>query len=200
MIGNRSWSEREALIDVSAAIAAREEAALRRAFRMAVRTAAADDVDEVILQAHLFVGYPIALEAFRIWREIAPGAGNPDREDGVDWRGRGGAVCAAVYGTAYEKLLATVDELHPELGRLMLEVGYGRVIGRPRVDLATRELCIAALLAVWGTPRQLHSHLRGAMNAGATSEDVERMLKAASRLLSTSEITSVMEVWAQVNR
>jgi 4-carboxymuconolactone decarboxylase len=196
----RSWSEREALIGVSAAIAAREDEALSRAFRIAERAATTEDVDEVILQAHLFVGYPLALEAFRTWREISPGRGSSSTEDAAGWRSRGEAVCAVIYGSAYPKLLSTVDQLHPELGRLMLEVGYGRIIGRPTLDLATRELCIAALLAVWNTPRQLHSHLRGALNAGATPEEIEMTLQAACRLLVPSRIEKVAEVWAQVNR
>lgn len=111
---------------------------------------------------------------------------------------RGETVCRAVYGSAYEKLLNAVDELHPDLGRWMLEVGYGRVIGRPALDLVTRELCIGALLAVWRTPRQLHSHLRGALNVGATAGEVEAMLEVACRRLTPEQGREVMQVWAGV--
>lgn len=64
----------------------------------------------------------------------------------------------------------------------MVEGGYGRVIGRPGLDLATRELCIAALLVVWDTPRQLHSHLRGALNTGAAAADLRRAVSIAAEL------------------
>jgi 4-carboxymuconolactone decarboxylase len=64
----------------------------------------------------------------------------------------------------------------------MVEGGYGRVIGRPGLDLATRELCIAALLAVWGAPRQLHSHLRGALNAGASPDEVKESVEIACEM------------------
>jgi 4-carboxymuconolactone decarboxylase len=63
--------------------------------------------------------------------------------------------------------------------RWMVVEGYGKVLGRPQLDLPTRELCIVALLAVLGMPRQLHSHLRGALNAGATLEEVEVAMRTA---------------------
>jgi 4-carboxymuconolactone decarboxylase len=153
----RSWREREALIEVSAAIAARDEEGLRRAFRLTSGMAAPADVDEVILQAHLFVGYPLALEAFRVWREITP-AEAINQEGSSAPHHRGEEVCGAVYGSAYQKLLDSVQALHPDLGRWMLEVGYGRVIGRRSLDLATRELCIAALLAVCARLPECRSH------------------------------------------
>ena len=80
----------------------------------------------------------------------------------------------------------------------MVEGGYGRVIGRPGLDLATRELCIAALLAVWDSPRQLHSHLRGALNAGASVADVTRAMEIASRFLDPHPAGRVLELWDRV--
>jgi alkylhydroperoxidase/carboxymuconolactone decarboxylase family protein YurZ len=90
--------------------------------------------------------------------------------------------CAEVYGSNYEKLRRNVESLHPDLDRWMVEGGYGRVIGRPGLDLATRELCIAALLVVWGAPRQLHSHLRGALNAGASTDELRESVEIACEI------------------
>src|SRR2546428_13590909 len=39
-----------------------------------------------------------------------------------------------------------------------------------------RELCTVAAIAVLGTAQQLHSHLRGALNTGATREEIEAVL------------------------
>src|SRR5690606_40667691 len=114
------------------------------------------------------------------------------------WTVRGEEVCARVYGRNYEKLRRNVRSLHPDLDRWMVEGGYGRVIGRPGLDLATRELCIAALLAVWDAPRQLHSHLRGALNAGASEAEVNAAVEVAYRYLSPPRAADVRALWAKI--
>lgn len=179
-------ARRAALVNVSAAVAARNPENLEGALRAALGAvgdapAATAEVDEVLLQAHLFVGFPIALEAMLLWREVCgrPPAGPLD-EDPELWGERGPRVCRAVYGANYERLRANVGRIHPDLDRWMVEGGYGRVIGRPELELGVRELCIAALLVVWDAPRQLHSHLRGALNAGASAAELAAAVELAS--------------------
>lgn len=189
--------ERAALVGVSAAIGARDPRVLRTALVAAAQRASHGAIDEVLLQAHLFVGYPDALNAMALWREIAP-AESPvvDGAEPAEWTARGEQVCATVYGRNYQALRANVSRLHPELDRWMVRDGYGRVLGRGGLDLATRELCVAALLAVWGAPRQLHSHLRGALNAGATAAEVDAAVAIACERLEPAAGHAVGELWA----
>lgn len=190
---------RESLVALSAAVATRNMAEIERALRIAARTADPLWVDEVILQAHLFVGFPIALEAMRIWRTTARRETVEDvLDDPAAWTRRGAEVCRTVYAENYEKLRANVAALHPDLDRWMVVGGYGRVIGRPQLDLATRELCIAALLAVWDAPRQLHSHLRGALNAGASIPAVDEAVEIACRYLTPQEVGDVRSLWLRI--
>lgn len=174
-------ARRAALIRASAAVAARDDALLEEALRSAVGAVPVPEVEEMLLQAHLFVGFPIALEALGRWRELC-GDPPPDAvdEDPASWPVRGARVCQTVYGDNYARLRSNVRGIHPDVDRWMVEGGYGRVIGRPRLDLATRELCIAALLVVWDTPRQLHSHMRGALNAGASAAQLRAAVSAAT--------------------
>jgi 4-carboxymuconolactone decarboxylase len=190
---------REALVALSAALATRDPEVVRRAVRRAAAEADPEGVEEVLLQAHLFVGFPDALAALALWR----GAGGRPAPVGLGegcaaWEARGERVCATVYGVNYPRLRANVAAIHPEMDRWMVEGGYGRVIGRPGLDLATRELCILALLAVWNTPRQLHSHLRGALNAGAAVEEVERAVEVACALLDAGSAEGVRVLWSEV--
>ena len=53
---------------------------------------------------------------------------------------RGEATCAAVYGPFYERLRLNIRALHPALDAWMIVEGYGKVLGRPGLDLARREL------------------------------------------------------------
>jgi 4-carboxymuconolactone decarboxylase len=188
-----------ALITVSAALATREEEVIRAALLRALDAAPGAAVDEVILQSHLFVGFPDALNALSMWRELSGSAPAEDRpEDPATWEERGPAVCAQVYGSNYAKLRDNVATLHPDLDRWMVVGGYGRVIGRSGLDLLTRELCIVALLAVWNVPRQLHSHLRGALNVGASVDQVDQVVEIACGMLNPTFAAGVRSLWRDV--
>jgi len=190
---------RRLLIGISAALAARDEQSLRRALQEGASGADAMRVEEVILQSYLFLGYPIALNAFALWREISGrGPGDAVDDDWEGWSHRGGNVCRTVYGGQYEGLRRNVRILHPDMERWMVVEGYGKVLGRPHLDLAMRELCIISLLAVFGAPRQLHSHLRGALNAGACQSEVEEALKVACDYLDDQGSVETWAIWEQV--
>src|SRR5437899_3722147 len=174
-----------ALVRAAAALAEGRITELEQRFREA-RAAGVPDlwVEELLLQSLLVVGYPLALVAFGVWRDVTgPIAGGGDsareelaHEDWQAWAERGAKVCAAVYGRAYHKLLVNLRSLHPALEDLVLVDAYGKVIGRPGLDMKRRELCTVAAIAVLGTAQQLHSHLRGALNTGATREEIEAVL------------------------
>jgi 4-carboxymuconolactone decarboxylase len=190
---------RRALLRLAASLGTRDEAAVRAAMGEARDAADPRAVDEVLLQSHLFIGFPDALNALAAWREVSgTPAPAPLDEDAAGWEARGEAVCAAVYGANYDKLRINVRALHPDVDGWMATGGYGRVIGRPGLDLATRELCIAALLAVWNVPRQLHSHLRGALNAGAAVAEVDEAVEVACRYLSADRAAGVRALWAEI--
>ncbi len=189
----------EALVVLSAAIGSRNRDAITTAMDRAAIEATADSVEEILLQSHLFVGFPDALNAMILWRERSGKTAPAERSEDADlWESRGSEVCERVYGANYTKLRANVSALHPDLEHWMVTGGYGRVIGRPALDLLTRELCIAALLAVWDTPRQLHSHLRGALNAGASTRVVDRTMELATATLDPPAARRVHDLWTAI--
>src|SRR2546426_313486 len=117
------------------------------------------------------------------------------------WAERGAVVCRDVYGRAYHKLLVNLRTLHPALEDLVLVDAYGKVIGRPGLDLKRRELCTVAAVAVLGTaPQQLHSHLRGALNTGATAAEVEGVLALIEGDLDPEHRERAREQWADVKK
>ena len=114
------------------------------------------------------------------------------------WAQRGAAVCAQVYGRAYHKLLLNLRALHPALEDLVLVDAYGKVIGRPGLDLRRRELCTLAAVATLTTPKQLHAHLRGALNTGATRAEVEAVLDLIDGDLDPEHRRRAREQWEAV--
>ena len=164
-------------------------------------------IEELLLQSMLVVGYPLALVAFAVWREMAGPtaegghAAEPlAHEDWQAWADRGAAVCREVYGRAYHKLLLNLRALHPALEDLVLVDAYGKVIGRPGLDLKCRELATVAAIAVLGTAQQLHSHLRGALNTGASVEQVEAVLELVGPDLDREFRQRALEQWEDVRR
>ena len=199
MTQDRPDQQRRTLIQLSAALAARDLVVLRRALEQGALVGDPLQVEEVILQSYLFLGYPIALNAFALWREITgreAGEGAPD--EWTAWVERGEDVCRTVYGGQYEGLRRNVKALHPDMERWMVVEGYGKVLGRPGLELATRELCISALLAVLRAPRQLYSHLSGALNAGAPTHEIEEALKTARAHLDDEGYAESWAVWDRV--
>jgi 4-carboxymuconolactone decarboxylase len=185
------------LVRLSAALRSGGEP-LRQAM-VDARSLPAGYVEEAILQSYLFLGYPAALNGFGLWREVSGREAQPPvHQDPASWRERGEEVCRAVYGGSYPSLRENIRLLHPDMERWMVEEGYGKVLGRPGLPLPVRELCIVGLLAVQPAPRQLHSHLRGALNAGADVAAVEAALQSAARHQTAEMQAEGLDVWARV--
>src|SRR5690606_5843621 len=116
-----------ALVAVSAAIGADERERRAQELERAARAAEPGEVEEALLQSYLFVGFPGALNALALWRERTglEASGGAAGGDASEWRRRGEAVCARVYGAQYGRLRERVAGLHPDLEAWMLEEGYG---------------------------------------------------------------------------
>ena len=192
------------LVRLAAVIAAGGEADLRSAMVRAVAVALDPVwVEELILQSYLFAGFPRALNAAREWRRASERTA-PTADEGEDyaraaeWARRGERTCAVVYGAMYERLRVNIRGLHPALDAWMIVEGYGKVLSRPGLDLKHRELCIVAACAVLGQDRQLHSHLHGAVHAGASNGEVDEALETVAPLLPADALARVRHLWSRV--
>jgi 4-carboxymuconolactone decarboxylase len=197
-------AQTDALCRLAATIAVGTEPEVRRVMREVVeRAVAAEWVEEVVLQSYLFAGFPRALNASREWRRAsgrpAPHEDRAAAYDDVEaWRIAGEKTCETVYGAFYERLRHNIRELHPALDTWMIVEGYGKVLSRPGLDLARRELCIVAVCAAAEQDRQLHSHLHGARNAGASPGEIDGALAAADGFLDADARMRVRLLWARV--
>ena len=188
------------LVELSAALAAGDVSAESAAFERLSEAGRAREVEELLLQSYLFLGFPTALESLRRWRTTGAPAPEPTAEGPELWARRGVTTCRTVYGDKYERLRENVAALHPDLDRWMVEEGYGKVLGRPALALDIRELCIVAMLVVTAARRQLRSHLQGALNAGASPADVERTLEHAGRLAGEEGRALAEKLWRGVQQ
>jgi 4-carboxymuconolactone decarboxylase len=143
-------------------------------------------LEELLLASVLYVGFPRSIVAWTVYRRLepdpAPGSEPSDYALWQEWLARGEATCRHVYGKHYEQLRHNIRALHPALDQWMVVDGYGKTLSRSGLDLLHRELCSVAMLVPQGVQRQLLSHLSGAINAGATAEQVEEVLELAIAL------------------
>ena len=193
------------LVRLSAIISSGTEPEIRAAMSGVARAdVPALWIEELILQTYLFAGFPRGLNAMREWRR-ASGLAAPERDEGErpdisTWTREGERTCRTVYGRMYERLRVNIRELHPALDTWMIVEGYGKVLSRPGLDLKRRELCVVAACAVLGQERQLHSHLHGALNAGATPAEMEDALDVVIDMLEPAARDRVMHLWSRVRR
>ena len=200
-------SRRKHAVLASAALVSLRGDTLRGIFQTALDEAfTPPELVELILQSHLFDGYPCALEGLLALKELLGDAYQP--EDILEayspssmetWRHRGDDLCRRIYGDNYEPLLRHVGILSPTLREWMLMEGYGRVLSRPSLSIDLRELGIIAILTVKNLPRQLHSHLRGALRVGVSSAELEAALHLCSKFTTSQHLQLALTVWRKIN-
>jgi 4-carboxymuconolactone decarboxylase len=188
-----------ALVRLSAVVAAGSEGDIRGMMSPAAADIPAVWVEELLLQTYLFAGFPRALNAMREWRRVRPEPVTDGESVELEQRRADGiATCSAVYGKMYDRLRDNIRALHPLLDEWMITEGYGKVLSRPGLDLARRELCIVAACAAEHQDRQLHSHLHGALNVGVSPSVITATIDAIAGLLGTDRAQSVRLLWARV--
>ena len=192
-----------ALVRIAGATATGDEAKLRDRM-VAARAAGVAPlwVEELLLQTFLNSGYPLALVAFGVWRSVAGPIQDPGEPiahpEWERWTKRGVAACGEVYGRTYHKLMLNLRALHPAIEPLVVVDAYGKILGRPGLDSKRRELCTLAAIAMQNAPKQLHAHLRGALNTGSTRDDVDEVIALVEVDLTKDRALKLWEIWADV--
>ncbi len=84
-------------------------------------------------------------------------------------------------GEAGDRVIESLKDIAPDLGRYTIEFPFGDVYSRPGLDLKSREIAtVAALTALGNATPQLKVHIHGALNVGCTrAEIVEIMIQMA---------------------
>lgn len=72
-----------------------------------------------------------------------------------------------------DKVTGRLAELDPSLPALITDYAFGAVVGRPGLDLKTREmLTVASLVTLGNAMPQLELHMRAALNTGVAPEEL----------------------------
>jgi 4-carboxymuconolactone decarboxylase len=86
---------------------------------------------------------------------------------------RGWKKLQEVDGEAGEKVIESLKDVAPDLGRYTIEFPFGDIYSRSDLDLRSREIAVVAALTALGTAApQLKVHINGALNVGVTRKEV----------------------------
>jgi 4-carboxymuconolactone decarboxylase len=76
-----------------------------------------------------------------------------------------------------ERVIESLKDVAPDLGRYAIEFAYGDIYQRPGLDLRQRQLVtVSALTALGGAEPQLEVHINAALNVGLSAEEVVEAL------------------------
>jgi 4-carboxymuconolactone decarboxylase len=88
---------------------------------------------------------------------------------------RGSKLIGDVYGDpdAARKLIESLSDIAPDMGRFIVEFPYGDIYSRPGLDMKKREIATVAALTAMGTAvPQLKTHIRASLTVGLKPEEI----------------------------
>lgn len=155
---------------------------------------------EALLQAHVFAGFPRVVEALDVLEDVGGlGALEPGEalaEDEQPARGR--ELFERIYAEHAPRVRAFLERGHPDFARWIEGHAYGRILSRPGLSAAERELLAVCALAALGQERQLVSHVRGALRCGAEPHDVRQVLNATRAHIGVERCDAALRIAERV--
>lgn len=102
---------------------------------------------------------------------------------------------AIIWGEKAEAIQIALEELDEDLAKLIVDVAYRDVFTRPGLDLKTRELLAVSHLISVGSAGELETHIRGALNCGATESEIRETIIHAALFIGFPRVVSAMKVF-----
>jgi len=115
-------------------------------------------------------------------------------------RQRGFDVMRTLYGTQDpEAAFDSLSERFPGgLADLITDFCFGDVWTRPALDRRTRSLLVLGIIAALGLPSPLRTHVKGALNHGATKEEVREVFVQVAAYAGVPAAVTAAEVAEEV--
>lgn len=157
---------------------------------------------EMLLQVHVFAGFPRLVEVHGVLGDTGA-LDESEREadlDDTSARARGRALFERIYANDSTSVRAMLERSHTDFAAWIEEHAYGRVLARPGLAADRRELLAVAALAALGQERQLASHARGAVRCGARPDEALSVLDVIAELVPPERLARAREVVAKFAR
>lgn len=137
------------------------------------------EIREAVYQCAPYIGYPKTLNALGVMNEVFKEKGIQlplENQETVTEENRfekGKAIQDTLYGDEIKKMMSTLPGNFNEIvPRLLTEHNFGDYYTRGVLDVKTRELLMYCVVATLGAEFQLNAHVKGALKAGNTKEEL----------------------------
>lgn len=110
------------------------------------------------------------------------------------------SVREALWGEKKGRIEEALLELDEDLYRYIRDFAYEEVLARPGLDLKTRELLAITALIALGSPKELATHLEGALRVGAKEEEIRETILQSALFLGFPRALAAMRMWEKVRR
>eukprot|EP00996_Jenningsia_fusiforme_P000040 NODE_1011_length_1762_cov_46.442499_g893_i0.p1 GENE.NODE_1011_length_1762_cov_46.442499_g893_i0~~NODE_1011_length_1762_cov_46.442499_g893_i0.p1 ORF type:complete len:504 (+),score=86.60 NODE_1011_length_1762_cov_46.442499_g893_i0:116-1627(+) len=161
---------------------------------------------EIVLETVAFTGFHRVYNSLRALHEqgVCDKAISPSREKALDSRlftPSGEALLQQIYTSAYPLLGKSISKMHPDIWSWIVEFIYGQVLSRdcPGLSVAQRELAALSCMVGGATFPQLRSHMRGAMNCGASADQVRGILDQTATVWGRPNQSYIDGYWLDFN-
>ncbi|MQQ99542.1 carboxymuconolactone decarboxylase family protein [Glaciimonas soli] len=106
---------------------------------------------------------------------------------------------------AGENVITSLSDISPDLGRYIIEFGFGDIYSRSGLSLQQRELATIAALTAMGTAQpQLKVHLHAGLNVGLSrteiTETILQMALYAGFPAALNAMFAAKEIFAEVDK
>lgn len=207
-LGQQVIPESEAsLIAIAMATARQDVALLPDLFRYAFQQGTSgDDIQEILLQTHLFAGVPVVINAFQCFRTYCqehdiqiPRTQHVDARRS-DLRRRGRQAFDIIYEEKADDIISSIADAHEEFAEFIICDAYGRILSRDRLTLRLRELSVVNVLLSLSIMRQMVGHMRGAQRCGATPDEVKAALALAEPYVGPEALAHALELFQRAGK
>ena len=107
---------------------------------------------------------------------------------------KGEALLNKIHGAhTGEAIVSALDDVCPDLASMTIEWGFGEIVSRSGIDLKTRQLVTVASCVTLGHAQpQLRAHIEGALNVGATKEEIVEVILQVALYAGFAAATNAM--------
>lgn len=86
---------------------------------------------------------------------------------------RGAELLNQIDGSGGEKVIRSLQDIAPDLGKYIIEFAFGDIYSRKELDIQEREIItITSLLTCGGCEPQLKVHINASLNVGISPEKI----------------------------
>ncbi len=90
---------------------------------------------------------------------------------------RGWEKLKEIDGEAGEKVIKSLKDISPDLGKFIIEYAFGDIYTRDGLDLKSKEIAVVAALTAMGNAQpQLKVHINGALNTGSSINELKEVI------------------------